>query len=200
MYGRNLTHFLLYFAGLSSARTQTTPRERELLARLAPGQRTIVEIGVFEGASSYLLRRSLDADANLFCIDPFPPGRLGFSMQLWIARHEMGRCGSGELSLIRECSYQVVRRWERPIDLLFYDAEIQYEAVRRDFGDWSRFLAEGGRFLLHTSHSTEVKPVPAEAGTVRFVADLPQLFPEFEVVDQIDSITIIGRRKKRRTT
>lgn len=191
----NVLHTLAYAVGLHAARTQTTPDERALLARLAPGKRTLVEIGVFEGVSSRLLRQHMDADATLYLIDPFPPGRLGFSPQWFIANREVNRARTGNVVFLRQMSFEARQAWSRPIDMLFYDAAINFDDLCRDFADWSPLLTGRAPFLLHTSRSSPVKPVPADAGTVRFVAELPALFPEFEVAEFVDSTTVIRRRE-----
>jgi len=46
-------------------------------------------------------------------------------------------------------SHEFSPSWTRPIDLLFIDGNHSYEAVRRDFEEWSRFVKPGGFLAMH---------------------------------------------------
>ena len=50
---------------------------------------------------------------------------------------------------IKEYSFEVARSWTEPLDLLFIDANHEYESVRRDFTLWSPFVKPGGIVALH---------------------------------------------------
>jgi hypothetical protein len=78
---RPLPHLLLWSLGLRAAETQTTADERAALARHAQGRAPIVEIGVWHGVSTAVLRRAMRDGGVLWAVDPFPPGQLGFSLQ-----------------------------------------------------------------------------------------------------------------------
>jgi predicted O-methyltransferase YrrM len=58
-------------------RTHTRQVEHEVLERYVQGQRHIVELGVFEGASSLMLRKAMAIDGKLWCVDPLS------SRQVW---------------------------------------------------------------------------------------------------------------------
>ena len=85
----NTLHFLFWKMGLAPADTQTTEAERAALARYAKDTRRLVEIGVWHGVTTTILRRVMAADGILFAVDPFFPGRLGFSVQKLIAHGEV---------------------------------------------------------------------------------------------------------------
>jgi hypothetical protein len=190
----NVAHFVGYFTGLRGAATQTTVAERELLAELAARSRVLVEVGVFEGVSSLVLRGGMPADASLFLIDPLPVGRLRFSPQWCIARREVNRSAKGSVTFLRKTAAEAIADWSRPVDLLFYDAHNDYEGVRRDFELWAPKLANTGHYLLHTSRMSPAKPVEPHTGTIRFANEIESLYPEFKVCRFVDSITVVGRR------
>ena len=86
---RPLPHLLLWALGLRAAETQTTAEERAALARYAQGRTAIVEIGVWHGVTTAVLRRAMRDGGVLWAVDPFPAGRLGFSLQKPIAEAEV---------------------------------------------------------------------------------------------------------------
>jgi len=189
----NALHYLRYRVGLDPARTQTTEAERALLGELAPGRKVIVELGVFEGVSSRVLRAAMDRDAELYCIDPFPTGRLGFSPQQNISEKEIAKSQNGSVHLRRCFSYQALKNWNSSIDLLYMDADHSFEGVSRDFREWTQFVASGGLILIHTSHSSPNKPVPESCGPLRLVNEVIAIDPGFKIRDCVDSMTVVEK-------
>lgn len=192
-FATNALHYLRYRLGLDAAATQTTAAERELLGELAPGRKVIVELGVFEGVGSRTLRSAMDPDAELFCVDPFPVGRMGFSPQLDISKREIAKSSNGKVHLLRCFSFEAVKDWSRPIDFVYMDAEQNFEGVTRDFRDWSRFLRSGGLFLIHTSKSSPEKPVPADNGCVRLVNEVIATDPAFNLRGFVHSMAVVDK-------
>lgn len=190
----NALHYLRYRAGLDQARTQTTEAERALLSELAPGRKVIVELGVFEGVSSRILRAAMDRDAKLYCIDPFPAGRLGFSPQESISKKEIAKSQNGSVHMLRCFSHEALRNWSGRIDLLYMDGDHSFEGVSRDFRDWTQFVANGGLILIHTSRSCPAKSVPESCGPLRLVNEVVARDAGFEIRDYVDSITVVGKR------
>ena len=77
-------------SGLIPPRLMHTREEADLLADLAAGRRTAVEIGVYEGSSALVLARALPVDAVLHLIDPFVDSRglaTGWRGTAWATRH-----------------------------------------------------------------------------------------------------------------
>ena len=98
-------HFGLWLLGLARAETQTTAAERACLARHAAGRKRLVEIGVWHGVTTRVLQGTMAQHGVLYAVDPFPVGRLRFSMQAVIARREfLQRPGTpGRLDAYEEC-------------------------------------------------------------------------------------------------
>jgi predicted O-methyltransferase YrrM len=193
---RPLPHFLLWLAGARAAETQTTARERAALSAHATGRAAVVEIGVWHGVTTSVLRRAMAPDGVLWAIDPFPPGRLGFSLQQPIARSEVRRVRNGTVRWIRTTGVEAadVHRQEGrpPVDVVFIDGDHSYEGLVRDWRAWSPRVAPGGVVCLHDSCSTPERRID-DAGSVAATAEVVRTDPDFELVEEIDSLTIVRR-------
>ena len=175
-------HWLLHRMGLQKVRTHTRQVEHEVLERYVQGQRHIVELGVFEGASSLMLRKAMAVDGKLWCVDPFPRGRVGISYQYLIANREVNKSTNGTVGFVQKLSHEAVKGWQEPIDLLFIDADHSYQAVRRDWDDWSPYVKAGGIIALHDSRTLKypgvlklVKEITADEGAYRNVEEVATL-------------------------
>jgi predicted O-methyltransferase YrrM len=194
-----LPHFVLWIAGLRPPETQTTDRERAALARLAAGQGRIIEIGVWHGVTTSLLRRAMASDGVLWAVDPFPPGRLFVNLQQPIARREVRRVPNGRVHWVRETGELAAAKYreaaEPPADLVFIDGDHSFEGLTADWRAWSPLVRAGGAVALHDSRSTPERPI-ADAGSVRATSEIVLKDPAFELVDEVDSLTIVRRRQR----
>jgi predicted O-methyltransferase YrrM len=194
-----LPHFVLWLLGLRSPETQTTARERAALSRLAAGQRRVVEIGVWHGVTTSVLRRSMASDGVLWAVDPFPPGRLLVSLQRPIARREVRRVRKGAVRWLRETGEQAAatytRSGEPAVDLVFIDGDHSYEGLVSDWRAWSPLVAAGGVVALHDSRPTPERPI-ADAGSVRATSEIVLKDSRFELVEEVDSLTVVQRRQR----
>jgi predicted O-methyltransferase YrrM len=126
----------------------------------------IVELGSWQGKSSVMLGGGLrnKCGAKLNCIDPFGIDenpeyqRLYYDGLITKMRHSVEeafrrnirRCGLADIvNQIRGYSFEVAKTWTEPIDMVFIDANHEYESVRRDFEMWSTFVKPGGIVALH---------------------------------------------------
>src|SRR5215472_6591422 len=142
---RVLTHFGLWLAGLAKAETQTSEAERALLADSARGRRRVVEVGVWHGVTTARLRAAMAPSGVLYAVDPFYPGRLGFSIQAVIARNEVGQVTGAEVRWIRLPSESAAPKVlaEGVVDFVFIDGVHTYDALALDWRLWSAGLAPG---------------------------------------------------------
>ena len=195
---RPLPHYLLWLAGVRDAETQTTVRERAALGAYASGRATVVEIGVWHGVTTSVLRTAMAPDGVLWAVDPFPPGQLGFSLQRPIARSEVKRVNNGHLRWIRAtgvAAAEIYRQEGRPpVQMIFIDGDHSYDGLVQDWRAWSPLIAEGGTACVHDSRSTPERQID-DAGSVRATADVVRKDSAFELADEIDSLTIVRRRK-----
>lgn len=189
-----LLHYLLHRLGLAPAGTQTSPAEQQALLRWADGKRRLVEIGVWHGANTRRLRDAMAEAGVITGVDPFPPGRLGVSFPLGIARREIARSRRGRFELIRATSADAARRWESPIDFLFIDGDHSYEGLREDWEGWASFIAPGGVVCLHDSRATAQRAI-SDAGSVRYTAEVISRDPRFETAEIVETLTVLVRKR-----
>ena len=194
---RVLVHFALWRLALAHAETQTTESERDCLSRHASGRKRLAEIGVWHGVTTARLRQAMASDATLFAVDPYPRGRLGFSMQFVIARKEVSQITNGSVRWIRKAGAEAAQELSgsKAFDFVFIDADHSYEGLQADWVGWSPLLANEGVIGLHDSRSTAQRPID-DAGSVRFTRDVVLRDQRFEVIDAVDSLTVLRRRSE----
>ena len=197
---RPLPHLLLWAIGLRAAETQTTAEERAALARHARDRTPIVEIGVWHGVTTAVLRRAMRGGGVLWAVDPFPAGQLGFSLQKPIAEAEVGRVRNGTVRWVRTTGQAAAAEFEREqreqVALIFIDGDHSYEGLSADWFAWKRLVAPGGLVCLHDSRSTAARDI-STAGSVRATREIVLEDPDFERIEEIDSLTVVRRRVKR---
>jgi predicted O-methyltransferase YrrM len=193
---RVLTHFVLWHLGVARAETQTTEAERDCLARHAAGRRRVVEIGTWHGVTTRRLRAAMAGDGELFAIDPYPTGRLGFSAPRYIAEREVRKERNGTVRWIRSTGAESGRlfatRRETPVDFVFIDGDHSYQGLREDWEAWSGLVGPGGVIALHDSRSTPERNIE-DAGSVRFTREVAFCDPRFETLETVDSLTVLRR-------
>jgi predicted O-methyltransferase YrrM len=191
-----LPYFARWCLGLAPAQTQTTQAERDCIARHAAGRRRLAEVGVWHGVTTSRLRQAMAPDGVLLAIDPFPPGRLGFSTQRVIARRTVGRCRRGRVVWLRATGARAVDepvvRELGGIDFLFIDGDHSYEGLRGDWEAWSPLIVPGGCVALHDSCSTPSNNID-DAGSVHYTREVIRADPRFEVLEVVDTLTVVRR-------
>lgn len=190
-------HFVRWSLGLAAAETQTSEAERACLARHASGRRRLVEIGVWHGVTTRLLRSVMDPEGVLYAVDPFPRGRLGVSIQRIIARSEVGRFGGGRVVWLRrtgsEAAAWFAARAEAPVDFVFVDGDHSWESIQSDWEGWRGLVAEGGIVALHDSRAAPGRPIE-HSGSTRYTNEVILHDGRFEVVETVETLTVLRRR------
>jgi len=193
---RVMTHFLLWNLGLAAAETQTSAAERECLARHAVGKKRVVEIGVWHGVTTRRLRGAMASDGVLVGVDPYPAGRLGFSAQHRIARREVAKVSNGTMRWVRSTGVDAARNSASlnigPVDFVFIDGDHSYEGLRADWESWSSLVVSGGIVALHDSCSSATREIDT-AGSVVYTSDVIRLDKRFELVEVVDTLTVLRR-------
>jgi predicted O-methyltransferase YrrM len=137
----------------------------ELARQLPPNSPVAVEIGSWQGKSSLVLSKGLKGKTKpvLYCIDPFN-GDAGASDRVIYSRalstmnktlkeaflDNMRR--HGVLDVVRPLegySFEFVKDFKDPIDLLFIDGNHEFDAVLQDYEQWSPLLRPGGIIAFH---------------------------------------------------
>lgn len=193
--GKSAWHFARYFTGFDTPQTQVTPCEQEVLRKYAAGKSRLAEIGVFEGYTTCRLAEAMAEDGELFAIDPFFRGRLGISWGKWIAHRELARLArQKKIHFVEAFSHDAARELAGQFDFIFVDGDHSIEAIKRDWNDWSRRLIRGGIIALHDSIVPAHNTAFTELGSCVFFQSHIQHDPEFEIVEQADSLSILRRR------
>ena len=194
---RVTTHFALWLVGLASAETQTSEAERDCLARSAANRRRLVEIGVWHGVTTSRLRSVMASDGTLWCVDPFPVGRFGFSVQSSIARTEVSRVHRGEVKWLRMTGAEAGRLFARdnepPVDFVFIDSDHSYEGLRADWESWSGLVGAGALIALHDSCSSATRSID-DAGSAIFTREVILGDPRFRRAEVVDTLSILERK------
>mgnify|MGYP000851024512 CR=1 FL=1 len=194
---RTSTHFAMWLVGLDQAQTQTSPRERSCLAKHAAGKLRLVEIGVWHGVTTRVLRSVMDQDAILYAVDPFSRGRLGFSIQKIIAHTEVRSVRNGRVQWVRTTGAEAAEQHRAqnlpPIDFIFIDGDHSYEGLQADWLQWNPLVAPGGIVALHDSRD-KVERSQSAIGSTRYTGEVIVKDPAFEVVDELDSLTVLRRK------
>ncbi len=191
---RALTHLLKYFVGLDPAQTQTTQAERDCIVKHARRRKRVVEIGVFEGVTTGTIASVLDADATLFAIDPFIPGRVGICWGKPIARSQVFRqhpkC---KIHFVESYSFDACKKIDGSFDFIFIDGDHSWDGIVRDWSDWSERVDVGGVIGLHDTSVPTHNPRVAELGSYQYFQQHIQSDPRFKLIEQVDSLNMLVR-------
>jgi len=188
-------HLIKYWLGLDRAQTQTTQAERDCIVRHATGRKRAVEIGVYEGVTTGTIAAALPPDATLFGIDPFIAGRIGICWGKPIARREARR-GKPKCKVvfIEEFSPAAAAKIEGTFDFVFIDGDHSLDGITQDWQDWAPRLDEDGIIALHDTVVPAHNAGVANLGSHQYFVEHIQHDPEFELIEQVDSLSVLRRR------
>jgi predicted O-methyltransferase YrrM len=193
---RVMTHFGLWMVGLAEPLTQTTERERQCLARYAAGRRKLVEIGVWHGVTTCYLRRSMEKNGELLCVDPYRRGRLGFSAQKRIAHRTVSKIRNGRVRWMRTTGDAAGRGYnfadEGPVDFIFIDGDHSYDGLQRDWEAWNQHVGRSGIVALHDSRSSAEQDLESW-GSAIYTREVIAKSAQFRIVDGVDTLTVLER-------
>ena len=192
-----VAHYLLWSFRLAKAETQTSAAERDCLARYAAGKQRLAEIGVWHGVTTCTLKRAMDPGGVLWGVDPFPTGRLGFSVQKKIAQHEVGKVRNGSVRWKRMTGTQAatdLKSAGEKVDFVFIDGDHSYTGLQADWLAWSTLVEISGIVALHDSRSSLARCID-DAGSVRFTREVILRDERFDLVEEVDTLTVLRRRK-----
>jgi hypothetical protein len=192
-----LLHLVRWTVGLADAEVWTTEAERDCLARHAAGKRKLVEVGVWHAGTSKTLRGAMAPDGVLYAVDPYEPGRLGFSIPRVVGRSELGRVPNGRVAWIRATGADAATSPEirnaAPFDFVFIDAAQTYESLRSEWQAWSPLVEAAGILALHDSRQLAGDTSP-EQTSVRYAREVVSQDPRFELIDTVDTLSVLKRR------
>lgn len=92
---------------------------------------------------------------------------------------------------IKDFSYKVAEKWNKPIRLLFIDGSHEYEDVKRDFLLWEPFVSKRGIIAFHDTlgKNSEIYP-----GVKKFIEEYLMNSKEFKIIKIVDSIIFFQKK------
>lgn len=135
-----------------------TDKEAALLYNLAahgPGKGAIVEIGSYKGKSTACLALGSNSAGRekVHAVDwhqGWKKAVPGGSYSAFLKNMKRAGVSDYVVPVVMK-SEEAVRKWKKPIRLLWIDGSHDYADVRKDFLLWSRFVIEGGVVVFHDS-------------------------------------------------
>jgi hypothetical protein len=79
------------------------------------------------------------------------------------------------------------------VALIFIDGDHSYDGLTGDWFAWKPLVAPGGLVCLHDSRSTPGRDIEG-AGSVKATNEIVLKDPDFELVEQVDSLTVVQKR------
>jgi predicted O-methyltransferase YrrM len=189
-------------AGLVPPRPMHSEAESELLARVARGRRTVVEIGTYEGSSAVVFARAMDRDATLHLIDSYEGNALlfGWKGTERATRRVMERAtrerGGPRVEWHVARSETVAEGWSGPIDLLFIDGDHSEEGTRRDWEGFSPHVVVGGVVIFHDARVGQPRGGDAGPGPTLVVDSLfrgERALAAWRIAEEVDSCVAVER-------
>lgn len=179
-----------------------SPAEARLLTTFARGARCVVEIGVYEGSSTYVLLEALDAHAQLHLIDPFTdesgwtmkPGWHGTPIATRLAVRRRARAGGPRVRWHIARSQDVGRQWRgRTPDLVFIDGDHSPQGCREDWEVWHPHVRVGGVVAIHDARDG-IPGGTGRLGPTEVVNELRGRLPAgWVVAAETDSLVVVQR-------
>jgi len=193
---RATRHPFFAWAGLRPPIAQHTFAEHQALEKYARGRKSLVEIGVAEGASAVALRTAMSAEGTLYLVDPFHLSRMRLLNFLRrAARRAVSGNGGAKTVWVEAFSHDAVRDWNRPIDFLLIDGDHRESAVEQDWKGWTPHVIENGVVVFHDARLFPNGWTSDEYGPVRFVdRTFRNSSSGWMILDEIDSLVVVGRK------
>lgn len=196
MKGKTLLHFINFFLGFDSIKTQTSKKEQTAMLPYIKNASTIVEIGVFEGYNTREFALHSNDEAIVYAIDPFFKGSLGFNYGKIMAKKEWrDKKIANKIKIIEGFSWDVTNKIPDNIDFIFIDGDHSFEGVKKDFDLYASKLSSNGIIALHDARIFENGWTKPDWGPVRLVEEYIKEENKWHILDEIDSLVLISAAK-----
>ena len=193
-----MKHPFFAWAGLRTTIAQHTAAEHQALEKYARGCRSLVEIGVAEGASAVALRTTMNPQGTLYLVDPFHLSRVRALNFLRRAARRVVCAKSGPAVVwIEAFSHEAVVAWKKPIDFLLIDGDHREEAVEQDWNGWHPHVMGNGIIAFHDARVFPGGWTSAEYGPVRFVDRVIRNnhASRWAILEEVDSLVFVRKRE-----
>jgi predicted O-methyltransferase YrrM len=188
---KNLFYFVLQWLRLKAPETQTTQEERACLSRYAKSRKKLVEVGVFQGVTTRVLREAMHPDGVLFGIDPFFKNRLGVCFYRLIAFRNVDEVKKGHVKWLEMTSLEALRgpilREGKDLDFVFIDGDHSWEGIDADWKGVKDLIVPGGIVALHDSRNC------GGCGSEQYTQQVILKDSQYQVIDTVDSLTVLSR-------
>lgn len=154
----------------------------------------IVEIGSWQGKSTFFLAKGSSAKNKIFAIDTFKGSTEhqkimhkygGSTKEIFInnmKKHNLLK----DITIIENYSFNVVKQFEdESIDLLFIDGSHDYESLKKDFELYYPKVKMRGNILFHDSNHPPIK---------KFLSEIKNNVGDISKLDSIFCCKKIGKR------
>lgn len=174
------------------------PKEKEGLQKYSKNCKSIVEIGVFEGASACALKKGMHKDGKLWLIDPFIPDSMNKNIK---ARKFISKLNVHltfpffrDVFWVESKTTDIV--WFTPIDFLFIDGDHSEEGSKYDWDKFEPFVIKNGLIALHDSIdiSHVHKPAKGHAGPKKLRKEILKN-KTFELIEEFGTISLFKKIK-----
>jgi predicted O-methyltransferase YrrM len=185
----------MIFAHLDPATfTGLTKEEADLFERVLAGVSGVgVEIGCLDGFSTTVILGC--SHMELTSIDPLVPDSMEASL---IGNEERLRKNTAIFGsrwrFVKDFSQNAVQSWATPLDFLFIDGDHTYEAVKRDYDQWTPFLKKGGILAIHDSRMSRPGGAGFHPGPSRLASERVYGQPAWEIIGEAFSLTVATKR------
>lgn len=152
----------------------------------------IVEIGVLDGETSKIM-----AEANpsipVYGIDPLIPDSMNPNLIGSVAKINENTRNTKNFRLIKDYSFNVVKKWDKQFDYLFIDGDHSYEATKKDYEDWLPKLSKNGIVSFHdsTMNRSNINYWP---GPSKLTDDMIKNDHRVEFVESVGRLTIFRKK------
>lgn len=194
---RAMKHPFFAWAGLRPLIAQHTEAEHRALEKYARGRKSVVEIGVAEGASAVGLSAAMSPEGTLYLVDPFHLSRVPTLNFLRQAAHRAVSGGGGpKVVWIEAFSHEAARGWGNSIDLLLIDGDHREEAVEEDWNDWTPYVSANGVVIFHDAQLFPGGWTSEDYGPVKFVNRMfrQPSSQEWVIREEVDSLVVLSRK------
>ena len=194
MKGNSFLHFFRFLLGIDQPLSQTTEKERLVIAKFASQASVCAEIGVYEGVNTVNIAQRLFKSGKLYAIDPFFKGSLGISYCQKIAYYYAKKNHVlNSIIFIKNFSYNAKDDIPNNIDFIFIDGDHSLSGIERDWNDWSKKIKIGGFIALHDTSIPAHDQLVATLGSYIFFNSFIINDNRFEVVETVDSLNVLKR-------